>query len=144
MYENGYETAEGGGFFGGIFGFLFVVAAYFYFCFCIYKIAQKCGCSNHAWWAWVPILNCVLMVECAGKPAWHFLALLIPVVGLIFSVIWWMKIAENCGKPNWWGVLMIVPVVNIFVPAVLAFSASPSRPTPPRPAEQPRQPVGTV
>ncbi|MDF1543989.1 MAG: DUF5684 domain-containing protein [bacterium] len=143
MYENGYETAASGGFFGGAFALIFFAAVYFYFSFCMYKIAQKCGCNDHAWWAWVPILNAVLMVECAGKPAWHFLILFVPIVNVVMSVIWWMKISENCGKPNWYGVLMIVPFVGLFVPAMLAFGGSSPRPPMPRTPQQPRTPVGT-
>jgi uncharacterized membrane protein YoaK (UPF0700 family) len=83
-------------------------------------IAKKTNTEND-WWAWVPILQAVLMLNVAKKPVWWIILLLIPVVGLVFGILTWMAIAEARNKPNWWGILLIVPVVGLLVPGYLAW-----------------------
>jgi len=90
------------------------------------KIAKKTGTPN-GWMAFVPILNLVLMCQCAGKPGWWFILLCIPLVNIIIMIIVWMAIAENCGRPAWWGVVIgLVPLVNLILMLVLAFGARPA------------------
>ncbi len=78
--------------------------------------------GENAWWAWIPILNAILLLNIAKKPLWWFILLLIPLVGLIIAIIVWMAVAEARGKPSWWGILLIVPLVGIIVPGYLAWS----------------------
>lgn len=54
------------------------LAFYAYFAICLMKIAEKTNTEN-AWWAWVPLLNIILLIKIAGKPLWWFLLLLIPL-----------------------------------------------------------------
>jgi len=106
---------------GGIIPFLVFAIVYAYFGYTLMIIAQKTGTEN-AWWAWIPILNIILMVNIAGKPMWWVVLFFIPIANLVASIIIWMDIAAARGKPNWIGVLIIVPFINIFIPAYLAFA----------------------
>jgi hypothetical protein len=101
--------------------FLFILVAYVFVAFCLMKIAQKTNTEN-GWWAFVPILNIILMLNIARKPIWWIVLLLIPLVNIVIGVMIWMGIAEARGKPNWWGILMIVPLVNIAILIMLAFT----------------------
>lgn len=109
-----------GGFF--IFIFLFIIiASYIYYALSFRAIARKTGTPND-WYAWVPVLNLVLMINVARKPLWWLALLFIPFVNIVMSVLLWIEVAKAVGKPEWWGVLIIVPVINIAVPGYLGFS----------------------
>lgn len=100
---------------------LFVAAIYIYMAICLMKIAKKTGTAN-GWFAWIPILNMILMIQVAKKPMWWIIMFFIPFVNVIFAILLWMAVAEAIGKPGWVGILMIVPIANFIVPGYLAFS----------------------
>jgi uncharacterized protein DUF5684 len=104
-----------------VFFLIFALAGYVYMSLALQAIAQKTNTEN-AWWAWVPIINIVLMLNIAKKPLWWIILMLIPIVNIIIIVIVWMAIAEARGKPSWWGILIIIPVANIIVPGYLAWA----------------------
>ena len=114
---------------GGIllFMMLFGLVFYVYIAYCLMKIAKKTGTPN-AWFAWIPILNVILMVQIANKPIWWLLLFFIPFINIIFTILVWMGIAKRLGKPEWWGVLIIVPLINLVVPGYLAFSDNDGNP----------------
>lgn len=97
------------------------IALYAYAAFCFQTIAKKTGTEN-GWFAWVPILNVYLMCKIAGKSGWWILLLLIPLVGIVISIILWMEIAKARQKPTWLGILMIIPGVSLFIMGYLAFA----------------------
>ena len=97
------------------------VVVYALFCFPLQVIAGKTGTPN-GWFAWIPILNVVLLCKIAKKPIWWLILMLVPLINIAIIVIIWMKIAEKLGKPGWIGLLMIVPVVQLLVPFYLAFT----------------------
>ena len=99
----------------------FVAAFYVYFALALQTIAKKTNTEN-AWWAWVPILQIVLMLNVAKKPVWWIILFFIPLVGIVFSIIVFMAVAEAVGKPSWWGILLIVPVIGLIVPGYLAWA----------------------
>lgn len=94
---------------------------YVYFAVTLMIIARKTNTAN-GWFAWIPILNIILMLQIAQKPVWWIILLLIPLVNIIIQIIVWMGIAEARGKPSWVGILMIIPFVNFIIPGYLAFS----------------------
>jgi hypothetical protein len=117
--DNRIPTAMLGGFM-----FIFVIMClvfYVYFALALQTIAQKTNTEN-AWFAWIPILQFILMLNIAKKPIWWIILFFIPLVGLVMTIIVWMGVAEARGKPNWWGILLIVPVANLIVPGYLAWS----------------------
>jgi hypothetical protein len=126
-YSSSSSAAAGGGTAMAILGAMFLVwlvvmaAAYVYAAICLMKIAKKTGTAN-AWFAWIPILNVILMIQSAKKPMWWIIMFFIPFVNIIFAILIWMALAEAVKKPSWIGILMIVPVANLIVLGYLAFS----------------------
>ena len=110
-----------GAFYSGTLVLLIDLAVYVFFAVCLMTIANKLGAEN-SWWAWIPILNFILMLNIVEKPVWWIILLLIPIVNIIIAIIVWMAIAEARGFPSWWGILLIVPFVNLIVPGYLAFA----------------------
>jgi len=116
-----------------IFAIIIGIAVYIYYAICLMKIAQKTNTPN-GWFAWIPVLNFILMLDIAKRPRWWALSLIlafIPVINfiagiviMVLMVIVWMDIAVKLNKPNWWGILVIVPIANLIVPGYLAFSDS--------------------
>jgi hypothetical protein len=111
---NHHEGFNGVGCFVGI---LF----YLYFSGAVFMIANKTGTDN-AWFAFVPILNIVLLIQIADKPIWWILLFFIPLVNIVMAALVWMGVAEARGKPSWLGLLMLVPGVNLILMGYLAFS----------------------
>jgi hypothetical protein len=102
--------------------FLIIGAAlYIYYALAFQTIAKKTNTPN-AWWAWIPILHFILMLNIAKKPIWWIILLFIPVVNIVVAVIVLMAIAEARNKPSWWGIMFIIPVMNLIAPAYLAWS----------------------
>lgn len=99
-----------------------LLAAWVYLSLALIALAQKTA-TAHAWWAWIPILNIVLMLGIARKPLWWLVLLLIPGVDIVIAALIWMGIAQTRRKSGWWGAVAIVPVVNVIVPGYLAWSA---------------------
>jgi hypothetical protein len=100
---------------------IILFVAYVYHALALQTIAQKTNTEN-AWFAWIPILNIILMINIAKKPIWWIVLFLIPLANIVIYVLLWMGIAEARNKPNWWGILTIVPVVNVIVPGYLAWA----------------------
>ena len=104
---------------GGMLWILFLLT-YLIVAYPIFVMGQKTD-SDHAWFAFVPILNAVLLLEIAGKDLWWILLFLIPCVNIIVAIVVWMGVAEAMDKPAWVGVLVILPLVGWLVPWYLAF-----------------------
>ncbi len=121
MYDPNYQAT---GF--GVATWLFFIGLYVFVSFSLYKIAQKTGPREDAWWSFIPILNTVLMIKMAGRPLYWFLFLLIPFVNLIAIVVLWVDIARACRQSPLWGVLAVIPIINLFAIAMLAFTKPPA------------------
>ena len=125
---DGPAAAAGGAalFAGGIFLFviLLVVALYVIMAISLMKIAKRTNTEN-AWFAWIPILNLVLMLQIAERPMWWLVFFLVPIiniVGIVLQFVIWVDIAKRLGKSPVIGVLAaLIPI--IFMP-YLAFSGS--------------------
>jgi len=133
-YQSGTEASL------GIIPILAFVAIYAYVAFTQFKIAQKCGCSDSAWWAWIPIMNTFLLFKMAGKPNWWFVLCLIPLVNIFVFAVLWIETAKAIGQSALMGFLVLIPILNFIALGVLAFSGSSYQVPPPSHAERPRQP----
>lgn len=123
-----------------IFFLVLALICYVFFAICLMKLAKKTNTKDR-WFAWVPILNAILMLRIAQKPLWWFFLLLIPPINIAIMIVVWMAIAKAVKKPDWLGILMLVPIANIVVPAYLAFSkmeegSAPTKPAPIEPKEE--------
>jgi len=103
-----------------LFMFVFGIAVYIYMALCLYKIAKKLKEEN-AWFAWLPILNILLMLQIAKKPMWWILLMFIPLVNFVVGILLMIEFFKRLGKPAWWVLLLFVPVVNFVVWGILAF-----------------------
>lgn len=103
--------------------FLFVVA-YVFFAYCLSLIAKKANQSERAWWAWVPVMQVLLVLKVAAVEWWWIFLFLIPFVNIAVAIYVWVRVAKALSKHPAWGVLMVVPGVDLFVLAYLAFSKS--------------------
>jgi Family of unknown function (DUF5684) len=104
-----------------LFSLLIGLAFYIYMALALSTIARKTNTPN-GWFAWIPILNLILVINIAKKPIWWIILCIIPLVNIVVIIILFMGVAEARNKPNWWGILMIVPLINLIVPAYLAWS----------------------
>lgn len=129
------EAAAGAFLFaGGVFLFMMilVIILYVIIALSLMRIAKRTNTEN-AWFAWIPILNLILMLQIAKRPMWWLIFFLVPfinIVGIILQFVIWMDIAKRLGKEAWIGILAgLIPI--IFVP-YLAFSGgdATSAPTP--------------
>jgi hypothetical protein len=87
----------------------------------LFLIAKKTDTAN-AWFAWVPILNILLMLDIAGMDWWWMLLLFVPCVNVIVSIYVWWQICEERNKPGALGLLMLIPLVNLLVALYLGLS----------------------
>lgn len=100
---------------------LFFLAFYVFMALALSTIAKKTKTEN-PWWAWVPILNMILMLNIAKKPIWWIILFFVPIVSIVVFVIVGMAIAEARGKPSWWGILLIIPIANFVALGYLAWA----------------------
>lgn len=92
---------------------------YAFFAFCLLKIAEKTH-TEPAWWAWVPILQILLMLKVADKPLWWIILMFIPLVGIVITILVWVAICQKRNKSPLLVIgLLLIPFV--FLP-YLAFS----------------------
>lgn len=103
---------------------LVILVIYVVMAISLMKIANRTGTPN-AWFAWIPILNLILMIQIAQRPMWWLVFFLVPViniVGIVLQFVIWVDIAKRLGKSAVFGILAaLIPI--IFMP-YLAFSKS--------------------
>ncbi|MCK9368561.1 DUF5684 domain-containing protein [Candidatus Dojkabacteria bacterium] len=100
------------------------LVVYIYMGLTLSTVAKKIGVEN-AWFAWIPILNLILMAKIADINPVMILIMLIPIVGqfymIYFMVMAYMKMAEKRGLDKYLGLLMLIPVVNFVFMGYLAW-----------------------
>ena len=113
--------------FGGAMLFVSIIsslAMYIYCAIALMKTAQKLGAEN-AWYAWIPILNLVLLFKLGEQNPWLILLMLIPGIGAlivgILAIIATMKICEKRGYDKLLGLLMLVPIASLILWGMLAW-----------------------
>lgn len=82
-----------------------------------YKMYTKAE-VNYAWLAFIPIANLWPFMWTIGKSAWNILWLCIPIVGLIFMLIWQARLYQAFGLSPWLLLIYVgtlIPVVSLFV-----------------------------
>ncbi|KKP63698.1 MAG: hypothetical protein UR61_C0066G0003 [candidate division WS6 bacterium GW2011_GWE1_34_7] len=91
---------------------LFGLAGYIFMSLALQKIGQEMKYEN-SWFAWVPILQNVMMFELGEQNPWLLLLFLIPGIGqivvLIFTLLALMNITEKRGYDKVLAILIFVP-----------------------------------
>lgn len=95
------------------------LAFHLFFGYCFKLIAEKTGETETGLW-WIPIVNYLLVLKAANKPAWWLVLFLIPFVNFIVMFIVWIDVSNNLGKGTLWGVIAVL--VSIVGVPYLAFS----------------------
>jgi hypothetical protein len=117
--------------FSGIFLTMLVLAVIVYIivALSLMRIAKRTNTEN-AWFAWIPILNLILMLQIAKRPMWWLIFFLVPIiniVGVVLQFVLWIDIAKALGKSAVLGFFAgIIPI--IFVP-LIAFSGDKAQTT---------------
>ena len=142
MESNVYGDG-GAGAFGGMFVMFFWLAVYAYYAVAQMKIAQKLGHPN-PWFAWIPLLNMVQIIQMAQKPLWWFLLMFVPIVNIICIAALWMNVARRTGYSAIVGLLTLVPIVQFITLGMMAFGGGSTGGRPGAPADRPRQPAGVA
>src|SRR6185436_8158519 len=62
----------------------------------MWKVFTKAG--KPGWAAIIPIYNCIVLLNIAGKPTWWIILFLIPIVSFIMSILMFVGLAERFGK----------------------------------------------
>jgi hypothetical protein len=113
--------------FGGVmlvFTIVIGLGSYIYCGLALMKIAKRLNHEN-AWFAWIPILNLVLMFQLGEQNPVLLLLLLIPGVGAVvvgvLTIIASMKICEKRGYDKMLGLLSLIPVANYVLFGILAW-----------------------
>ena len=139
--EGNFNQAGDAGAFGGIFSLL-IFGAFIYFAFAQFKIAKKLNHEN-AWFAFVPILNTVQLIQMSGKPMVWILGLFVPIVNVVVFAILWIEIAKATGHSAIVGFLTLIPPICFVTIGMMAFGKGsgghPSSMPPPR-QSTPQQP----
>ena len=86
-----------------------------------WKVFTKAG--QPGWAAIIPIYNLIILLKIAGRPAWWFLLMLIPIVNIVISLIVAIDVAKSFGQSTVFGVVMLWLLSNIGY-LVLAFGSA--------------------
>ncbi len=116
------SSASGGA--SGSFFSIYVLAAYLFTAYCLMKIYDKLGEPN-SWFAWIPILNNLIMYKAGGQSPWWVIGLFIPIVNIVaivFLLIAFVNVVKRLGKNPWLILLTILPLVNFWVMYHFAFN----------------------
>lgn len=104
-------------------GIAFVTAVLAIAIMALWKIFTKAG--RPGWASLIPFYNTWVLNEVAGKPGWWVLFSLIPFVGwlifVVFYIIVCIELAKRFGKDPWFAVLLIIPPLPIIGFSILAF-----------------------
>lgn len=125
----GAETLLGGalagiGIIAAIVSSIFGLIMYAYSAFALMTTAKKLDYKN-PWFAWIPILNSILLFELGDFNPWLLLLMLIPGVGAlaiaVMSIICMFRITEKRGFDKMLALLLFVPVANLIFMGILAW-----------------------
>lgn len=79
--------------------------------------------EEFSWFAFVPLLNLLLLCKIGKVNPFWLLTFLFPPVGVFVAVWILMRVASACGKSWVWGILMAVPCVQLVAWPLLAAGA---------------------
>jgi hypothetical protein len=111
------DTSSGLGAGAAIFIVLFSLAVWVFYGYCLGLIFQKAG--QPLWAGFVPIYNTYITLKIIGRPWWWLLLFLIPLAGIVISIIIPIDLAKSFGKGTGFG-LGLLFLSFIFIP-ILAF-----------------------
>ena len=109
--------------FGGISPWFAFGLIHFVMAIALWKMAERTK-EESAWFAIVPLLNVMLFLKLAQKPAWWVVLFFLPIVNLIALVVATMSLCERFEVNKWWGLLAIISPANLLLYLYLAFGTN--------------------
>lgn len=107
-----------------VFVILLGLAQYIYLAVTLQKTAEKLGMKD-TWYAWIPILNGILLFKMGDQNPYLLLLGLIPGIGAlaiaIISIIATMKVCEKRGHDKMVGLLILIPLAKLILWGILAW-----------------------
>jgi hypothetical protein len=101
-------SSGGIGVVGMIIYFIVCIALYIAFAFPLMKIGNKKGLTG--WFAWIPILNIILMIQIAKKPMWWIIMILIiPCANIVFLILLYIDFFKEIGQSPAWTWALLFP-----------------------------------
>lgn len=98
-----------------VLGILIFIAIYVYSALAWQTIAKKQKYKN-PWFAWVPFLNLVLLLEMGGFHWALIFLLLVPILGwiaiIVLTIIAIWRIFEKAKYPGWFSLASLIPKVG--------------------------------
>ncbi|MGI6423070.1 MAG: DUF5684 domain-containing protein [Candidatus Dojkabacteria bacterium] len=105
-------------------GTIFFLATYIFWAIALMKIGNELK-YKHPWFAWVPILNAIMLFELGDKNPLLLLLLLIPVLGpfivLILMIVAYANIAAKRGYDKLIVLLILIPLGGLILLYLLAW-----------------------
>jgi Family of unknown function (DUF5684) len=96
-----------------------------FFSYCCMLICQKTG-GKPGILVFIPILQMIPLLRAAGMSAWWLLAFFVPILNLVTSILWCVKIVRARQKSGWLVLFLLLPVTSFFAFLYLAFSGGAS------------------
>lgn len=78
------------------------------------RLCDNSGVSL-GWFAFVPFLNYTRWARLAGSSPWLVLLWIIPIVGLILSLVWLYRIATGTQTMQWFWIFVLAWIVAIVI-----------------------------
>lgn len=107
-----------------VFAILLGLAQYIYSAITLQKTAEKLGMKD-TWYAWIPILNTILLFKMGNQNPYLLLLALIPGIGAlviaIISIVATMNICEKRGHDKMIGLLVLIPLAGLILWGILAW-----------------------
>lgn len=119
---------------------IFVLGIYIYSAICYMAMAKRTNTPN-GWFAFIPILNVILMLQLAKRPLWWIILMLIPFVNIVIGIIVMVDILKALKRPAWWVILMMIPIVNLVILGLMAWGKNDAPVTGATPPAAPAQPM---
>ncbi|MGB5809454.1 MAG: DUF5684 domain-containing protein [Polyangiales bacterium] len=85
----------------GVVGTLIWLVVVAFYVVVAWKIFEKAG--KPGWAAIIPVYNVIVILEIVGRPIWWIFLLLIPLVGVVVSVILSIDLAKSFGHGALYG-----------------------------------------
>jgi len=92
-----------------------------FFAYCGKLICEKAG-TDPGLMIWFPFFQVFPMLRAAGMSGWWVLALMVPILNLVASILWCFNIVRAREKSPIWAVMLILPGLNLIAFFYLAFS----------------------
>lgn len=116
--ETEQSTSVAGLAMGFFITFLICLPIYIFTSLALAKIGKELGYKN-SWFAWIPLLNLIMIMQLGEKSAWW---ILVPLVGEIMMIIAIMRITEKRGYDKLLGLLVLTGIGTYILLYLLAWS----------------------